>query len=93
MFFLHVLQIKIRLCKVYVNVSKNQGYFLFRSTFLSQKNAVRSSKVPLTLRAPKAISLFSRDEATLYERVSVRWLVRPLVRRSVGCLRFCFSAY
>ena len=28
--------------------------------------------------------LFSRDEATLYERVSVRWLVGPSVRPSVG---------
>ena len=29
------------------------------------------------------ITFFSRDEATLYERVSVRWSVRPLVCRSV----------
>ena len=41
-------------------------------------------------------AIFSRDEATLCnycKRVSVRWLVRPLVRRSVGWLRFRFSAY
>ena len=30
--------------------------------------------------------VFSRDEATLYERVSVRWLVGPLVGWSVGWL-------
>ncbi len=36
-----------------------------------------------------AQDLFSRDAATLYERVSVRWSVRPLVcRRSVTLLHF-----
>ena len=32
---------------------------------------------------PIVDNLFSRDAATLYERLSVRWSVRPLVRWSV----------
>ena len=39
--------------------------------------------------ASLAFFIFSRDEATLYERVSVRWLVGWLI----GSLRFRFSAY
>ena len=34
------------------------------------------------------VAIFSRDAATLYERVSVRWLVGWSVRPSVGWLRF-----
>ena len=65
----------------------------FRSTTITTTSAATAASAVVTTAAemfvvtpgtfPFSWSVFSRDEATLYERVFVRWSVGPLIRGSV----------
>ena len=59
---------------------KNKNLFIFASLFWVQvKPKTETKAMAKTIKQKQ--SVFSRDEATLYERVSVRWSVRWSVGR------------